>query len=186
MPQNQNLLKTDMLCFALIDEPEPFFLDMPVNVSIAVFKRHGFTTSGTCKQICRWHQQPVPADSFQWTDLIPVKGQFVLYLTAEHLYWPAFHINVQNFLGAQGNIRADENTQGSGIQEHILRMAEQNYGIFNAIETPFRTADIITQLPEVTRLTAASVFRRWRANSQAFCLMPQRYSTQFVFSTPMV
>ncbi len=39
-----------MLCFALIDEPEPFFLDMPVNVSIAVFKRHGFTTSGTCKQ----------------------------------------------------------------------------------------------------------------------------------------
>ena len=92
--------------------------------------------------------------------LIPVKGQFVLYLTAEHLYWPAFHINVQNFLGAQGNIRADENTQGSGIQEHILRMAEQNYGIFNAIETPFITADIITQLPEVTRLTAASVFRR--------------------------
>ena len=85
---------------------------------------------------------------------------FVLYLTAEHLYWPAFHINVQNFLGAQGNIRADENTQGSGIQEHILRMAEQNYGIFNAIETPFITADIITQLPEVTRLTAASVFRR--------------------------
>lgn len=41
LPQKERALST------LVNETEPFFLDMPINVSIAVFKGHGFTASST-------------------------------------------------------------------------------------------------------------------------------------------
>ncbi len=77
-----------MPCPTLVDETEPFFLDMAINIGISVLKGHSFTTSCTGNQVSQRHQQPVPADPFRGTDLVPVKCQFVLGLTEEHLYRP--------------------------------------------------------------------------------------------------
>ena len=68
-------LKKDVSCPTLVDKVEPFFLDMAINIGIAVLKRHGFTapsTSGfpsmngfdTCQMpVCLWidGRTPPPA-----------------------------------------------------------------------------------------------------------------------------
>lgn len=54
--KSQNLLKKDMPYSTLVDEPELLFLDMAVNISIAVFKRYSFTVASTCKQVGQRHQ----------------------------------------------------------------------------------------------------------------------------------
>ena len=117
--QNQNFFKMDMPYSALVDETDPFFLDMAINISIAVFKGHGFTASSTGNQMGQRHQQPIPPDSFRGTDLVPVKCQFVLGLAEEHLYWPPFHISVQNLTGAQGIIHNTEHRL-SGLQGFLI------------------------------------------------------------------
>ena len=45
--QSQDFLKKNVPCPALVNETEPFFLDMAINICIAVFKGHGFTASRT-------------------------------------------------------------------------------------------------------------------------------------------
>ena len=118
-------------------------MDMAINIRIAVFKGHGFAASSTGNQVGQRHQQPIPSDSFRGTDLVPVKCQFVLGLAEEHLYWPPFHIFVQNLTGAQGNIRADKGPQGFGGMERILWIADQYHGIIDAIKASFISIDII-------------------------------------------
>lgn len=122
-----------MPCPTLVNETEPFFLDMTINISIAVFKGHGFTASSAGNQMSQWHQQPIPPDSFRGTDLIPVKCQFVLGLAEEHLDCPPFHVLIQNLTGAQGNLRADKSSQGLGGMERILWIADQYHCIIDAV-----------------------------------------------------
>ena len=119
---------------------------MAINISIAVFKGHGFTASSTGNQVGQRHQQPIPPDPFRGTDLVPVKCQSVLGLAEEHLYWPPFHISVQDFTGAQGNIRADKSPQGFGGMERILWIADQYHGIIDAVKAPFLSIDIIAPI----------------------------------------
>ena len=37
----------------LVDVPEQLFLDMTIEISIAIFKRHSFATSRTSNQMCQ-------------------------------------------------------------------------------------------------------------------------------------
>jgi len=75
---------------------------------------------------------------------MPVKCQFVLGLTEEHLDRPPFHIFVQDFTGTQRNIRADKSPQSFGGMECVFWVADQYYGIIDAIEASFISVDIIT------------------------------------------
>ena len=57
--QSQNFFKMDMPCSSLVDETDPFFLDMAINIGISVLEGHGFTTSSTCDQMCQRHLSSV-------------------------------------------------------------------------------------------------------------------------------
>lgn len=46
--QSQNFLKKDVPRSALTDKKEPFFLNMAINISIAILKGHSLPTSSTC------------------------------------------------------------------------------------------------------------------------------------------
>ena len=84
--QNQNLLKKDVPCPTPVYETKPLFLDMAINISIAIFERHGFTASSICKQMSQRHQQPESPDPFRWTNLIPIKRQFAIGLAEKYLH----------------------------------------------------------------------------------------------------
>lgn len=45
--ESQGFLKKNVPCPTLVDETELFFLDMAINISIAVFKGHGFIAAST-------------------------------------------------------------------------------------------------------------------------------------------
>lgn len=81
-----------MPCPTLEAKTETFFLDMAINISIAVLKGHGFTASGAGNQVSQRHQQPIPPDSFQQTNLVSVKCRFVLALAEEYLHRLPFYI----------------------------------------------------------------------------------------------
>ena len=128
---------------ALIDETDPFFLNLAMNICIAVLKGHSPTASSTSNQMCQRHQQPIPLDPFRRTNLVSVKCQFVPGLPEEHLYWPPFHIFVQNFAGTQRYIRANESPQSFGNLECVFGVAVQHHRILNAVEASFIAIDII-------------------------------------------
>ncbi len=63
--QSPDFLKKDMPRSALIYVMNPLLLNVAANKCISILKGHGFTTAGTCNQMCQRHQQPVSPDSFR-------------------------------------------------------------------------------------------------------------------------